>query len=404
MTMKEFYTPEEVAELQAQLLQKQQVMEARMWVDALLGKFDDILRNLYDKSVEEFADAIIFEVAKISEALRGVFYNLDNNQLQAVAGYACTVNSLHKSTFEIGEGLIGQAVKSKECIYWDNLPPQNLTVTSSAGQISAKAVMVLPLMFNEKVYGVIELLFIKPLNEKYKELLNRLGRNIATMLQSIQTSTKTKALLRESMLQAEALRAAEEELRQNMEELQATQEEIQRVNAEMLLQNKAVEETLFVIELLPNGKIVRCCNLYCNYTGYSQEELQNTNYIDIIKDEAEKEEFAFTIHGFVNKNIIQKQVKRHKKDGTIFWLQATYYAVKDSKGQIQRIIKIAYDISDTIQLKSVMEENEKILKERVKIVQNKGFEQLKKIREKYEAQLAEKDAYIQTLLQQMPPK
>jgi methyl-accepting chemotaxis protein len=404
MTMKEFYTPEEVAELQAQLLQKQQVMEARMWVDALLGKFDDILRNLYDKSVEEFADAIIFEVAKISEALRGVFYNLDNNQLQAVAGYACTVNSLHKSTFEIGEGLIGQAVKSKECIYWDNLPPQNLTVTSSAGQISAKAVMVLPLMFNEKVYGVIELLFIKPLNEKYKELLNRLGRNIATMLQSIQTSTKTKALLRESMLQAEALRAAEEELRQNMEELQATQEEIQRVNAEMLLQNKAVEETLLVIELLPNGKIVRCCNLYCNYTGYSQEELQNTNYIDIIKDEAEKEEFAFTIHGFVNKNIIQKQVKRHKKDGTIFWLQATYYAVKDSKGQIQRIIKIAYDISDTIQLKSVMEENEKILKERVKIVQNKGFEQLKKIREKYEAQLAEKDAYIQTLLQQMPPK
>jgi methyl-accepting chemotaxis protein len=404
MTMKEFYTPEEVAELQAQLLQKQQVMEARMWVDALLGKFDDILRNLYDKSVEEFADAIIFEVAKISEALRGVFYNLDNNQLQAVAGYACTVNSLHKSTFEIGEGLIGQAVKSKECIYWDNLPPQNLTVTSSAGQISAKTVMVLPLMFNEKVYGVIELLFIKPLNEKYKELLNRLGRNIATMLQSIQTSTKTKALLRESMLQAEALRAAEEELRQNMEELQATQEEIQRVNAEMLLQNKAVEETLLVIELLPNGKIVRCCNLYCNYTGYSQEELQNTNYIDIIKDEAEKEEFAFTIHGFVNKNIIQKQVKRHKKDGTIFWLQATYYAVKDSKGQIQRIIKIAYDISDTIQLKSVMEENEKILKERVKIVQNKGFEQLKKIREKYEAQLAEKDAYIQTLLQQMPPK
>ncbi len=402
MTMKEFYTPEEVAELQAQLLQKQQVMEARMWIDALLSKFDDILRNLYDKSVEEFADAIIFEVAKISQALRGVFYNLDNHQLRAVAGYACTVNSLHKSTFEIGEGLIGQAVKSKEYICWDNLPPQNLAVTSSAGRISAKTVMVLPLMFNEKVYGVIELLFIKPLEDKYKELLNRLGRNIATMLQSIQASTKTKALLRESMLQAEALQSAEAELRQNMEKIQATQEEIQRVNSEMLLQNKAVEDTLLVIELLPDGKIVRCSDLYSSYTGYSHEELQVSNYIDLIKDEEEKEEFAFTVHGFINKNIIQKEEKRHKKNGAIFWLQSTYYAVKDNKGQIQRIIKIAYDISDKIQLKNVMEENEKILKERVKIVQDKGFEQLKKIREKYEAQLGEKEAYIQTLLQQIP--
>jgi transcriptional regulator with GAF, ATPase, and Fis domain len=253
-TMKDFYTPEEVAELQAQLLQKQQDMEARMWIDALLSKFDDILRNLYDKSVEEFADAIIFEVAKISHALRGVFYNLDNYKLQAVAGYACTVSSLPKPSFELGEGLIGQAVKSKEYIYWDNLPPKNLSVGSSAGQISAKAVMVLPLMFNEKVFGVIELLFIQPLAEKYRELLNRLGRNIATMLQSIQSNTKTRALLRDSMQQAEALQSADEELRQNMEELKATQEEMQRVNTEMLLQSKAVEATLFVLEFYQMAK------------------------------------------------------------------------------------------------------------------------------------------------------
>jgi PAS domain S-box-containing protein len=274
-------------------------------------------------------------------------------------------------------------------------------VGSSAGQISAKAVMVLPLMFNEKVFGVIELLFIQSLAEQYRELLNRLGRNIATMLQSIQSNTKTRALLHESMEQAEALQSADEELRQNMEELKATQEEMQRVNAEMFLQSKAVEATLFVLELMPDGKIVRCCDLYCEYTGYSQEELQNTNYIDLIKDEEEQENFAFMVHNFSTKAIISQEVKRYKKDGAIFWLQATYYTIRDTQGKMKKIIKIAYDISDKIQLKTIMEENEKILKERVKVVQDKGFEQLKKIREKYEAQLAEKEEYIKNLHEQL---
>jgi PAS domain S-box-containing protein len=141
--------------------------------------------------------------------------------------------------------------------------------------------------------------------------------------------------------------------------------------------------------------------LYCEYTGYSQEELQNTNYIDLIKDEEEQENFAFMVHNFSNQAINSTEVKRHKKNGEFFWLQATYYAVRDTQNRIKKIIKIAYDISDKIQLKTIMEENEKILKERVKVVQDKGFEQLKKIREKYEAQLAEKEEYIKSLQEQL---
>jgi methyl-accepting chemotaxis protein len=187
--------------------------------------------------------------------------------------------------------------------------------------------------------------------------------------------------------------------------VRATQEEMQRVNNEMLLQNKAVEATLFVIELLPTGKIIRCCDLFCEYIGYSHQELQSLeSYMDLLQDEEEKSRFSLALHDLDQKNILQREVKRHKKSGEVFWLQATYYVIRNSAGVITKIIKIAYDISDKIQMKTIMEENERILKERVKVVQDKGFEQLKKIREKYETQLAEKEAQIQNLLQQIAQK
>jgi GAF domain-containing protein len=222
---KDVYTAAEVMELQKELLLKQQQMEDRMWADSTLGKFDDILRTNYDKSILDFSEVVIYQISKITNAVSGAFYTVTDQQvIEATGCYACTFNSLFKTKFEIGEGLMGQAVKSKEILYLENLFQKNLSVSSSSGLLSAKSIIVVPLIFNDRSYGVIELLFLTDLEEKYKDLLSRLSRNVATMLQSIQSNAKTKKLLADSILQSKALQTAEEELRQNLEELAATQE------------------------------------------------------------------------------------------------------------------------------------------------------------------------------------
>jgi GAF domain-containing protein len=241
---KDIYTAAEVQELQRELLQKQQQMEERMWADSTLSKFDDILRTNYDKSIEEFSDVVIYHVAKITNAMRGSFYTVGEGFVEATGCYACTLNSLFKTKFELGEGLVGQSVKSKEILYLENLPQQNLSVSSSSGLLSATSVIVVPLSFNDKVYGVIELLFLTTLEFKYKDLLSRLSRNVATMLQSIQSNAKTKALLNDSIFQAEALRSAEEELRQNMEEINTIREDIENKNKNLAEQVALTTELL----------------------------------------------------------------------------------------------------------------------------------------------------------------
>ncbi len=283
---KEIYTAAEVTELQRELLIKQQQMEDRMWADSTLSKFDDILRTNYDKSILEFSEVVIYQIAKITNAMRGAFYTVVEQQIEATGCYACTLNSLFKTKFEIGEGLIGQSVKSKEILYLENLPQQNLSVSSSSGMLSAKSVIVVPLIFNDKSYGVIELLFLTSLEEKYKDLLSRLSRNVATMLQSIQSNAKTKELLTDSIFQSEALLSAEEELRQNMEEISSIRDDIEQKNIGLATQMREMElikldletrtsiinKTTLVTESDLYGNMTYVNEKFCQVAKYTQEE------------------------------------------------------------------------------------------------------------------------------------
>ena len=65
------------------------------------------------------------------------------------------------------------------------------------------------------------------------DFVERLGESIASTVASVKNSERTRTLLKETQLQAEQLKAQEEEVRQNLEELSATQEAMQRVLKEV---------------------------------------------------------------------------------------------------------------------------------------------------------------------------
>ncbi|HAS44647.1 MAG TPA: hypothetical protein DCS93_29475 [Microscillaceae bacterium] len=228
-------------------------IQERLWLDSNLTKFDDVLRENYDKSIEDFSEAIITYLCTLTDAMRGAFFVMNSNKdrVQFSGGFACTENTMKKTEFEVGESVVGQVAKSKRLTNLKDIPFQNVYLDSSAGQLSARCMVVVPLIFNEEVYGVVELIFLHNLEDKYIDLLHRLSRSAAAMLQSIQNNIKTKKLLQESIMQAERLQAAEEEMRQNNEELVATQEEMERKSNELerlLWESKAKEQELHDIK------------------------------------------------------------------------------------------------------------------------------------------------------------
>jgi PAS domain S-box-containing protein len=360
---KDLYTSAEVQELQRELLLKQQQMEERMWADSTLSKFDDILRTNYDKSIDEFSDVVIYHVAKITNAMRGAFYTVGENMIEATGCYACTLESLFKTKFAMGEGLIGQAVKSKEILFLDNLPPQNLSVSSSSGLLSATSVIVVPLSFNDKVYGVIELLFLSSLEAKYKDLLSRLSRNVATMLQSIQSNTKTRHLLSESIFQAEALRSAEEELRQNMEEINTIREDIESKNRnlaeqvnytaglkkELEIRISIIDKTTLVTESDLFGTITYVNEKFCEVSKYRPEECIGKPHSLLRHPDNPKELFKELWTTIKNGQIFQGTYKNRAKDGSTYWVEASIAPVFNENNEIIKYIGVRYDVTERIE-------------------------------------------------------
>jgi PAS domain S-box-containing protein len=321
------------------------------------------LSGRVDKSLTEFSEVVIYHISKITNAIRGAFYTLVHQRIEATGGYACTINSLGSKSFEIGEGLIGQSVKSQEILYLTNLPQQNLSVMSASGAVSARAVIIVPLIFNEKAYGVVELLYIEELEEKYHNLLSRLSRNIATMLQSIQSNSETKRLLHNSIQQAEALRSAEEELRQNMEEIQTIREDIERKNNDLQLQinlgnalkkeletrMNIINRTTLVTESDLYGAITYVNEKFCEVAKYHADEVIGKPHSILRHPDNPKELFKELWTTIKSGRIFQGTYPNKAKDGSTYWVEATIAPVFDEKGNIIKYIGVRYDITERVE-------------------------------------------------------
>ncbi|WP_299457591.1 PAS domain-containing protein [uncultured Microscilla sp.] len=335
-----------------------QTLQDRLWLDATLQSFDEILRGSYDKSIEDFADAILYHFAKITQALRGTFFtaDIDKELLVATGGYACRPEHLPKKEFYWGEGLVGQAVKTQETLYMNNLPPVSITVDSSLGQVPAVALLIVPLIFNEEAYGAIELVFVEDLPDKFILLSERLSKNIASMLGSIQSNIRTKHLLEVSQEQATHLAAQEEELRQNMEEMTATQEhlekQVQETNAmkqELLVRDQLLNKIALVSETDLNGTITYANEKFSKVSKYSIEELLGSPHNIVRHPEVSPAVFRKMWDTIQSGKIFKGKFKNQAKDGTTYWVDASVAPVLNDEGVPVRFLAIRFDITDEME-------------------------------------------------------
>ena len=156
--------------------------------------------------------------------------NQEEKTLKAVAGYTCTPQTMDRAKFNFGEGLIGQVAKSKELLTLDNIETQ---LDSSIGRINACYLIVVPLVFNDTVYGIIELNTIKKIAPRYLSLIKRASTNIATALQSIINNQKNKKLLIDSLEQFEDFKAQKQELENKEAELKKIQWQLHQKELEL---------------------------------------------------------------------------------------------------------------------------------------------------------------------------
>ncbi|MFE6287288.1 HAMP domain-containing protein [Streptomyces sp. NPDC057877] len=236
------------------------------WLKGNLARISALMQGRRD--LEDVASLIMSELTPVVSAQHGAFFVAlpmvegqdqaadgdDRYELRMLGSYGYSMGSMPTS-FAPGEALVGTAAQEKRTILVENAPSGYLKISSGLGEAPPVQVIVLPVLFEGKVLGVIELASFTPFTHIQKDFLNQIAEMIATSVNTISVNTKTEVLLRQSQELTEQLRLRSAELEQRQKALQASNAELEE-KAELLAQqnrdievkNTEIEEARQVLE------------------------------------------------------------------------------------------------------------------------------------------------------------
>ena len=314
---------EAMKKVEQELRQRQQDMERTQWLESNLSKFDDLMRLNYDKSLEEFSDVILLNLADLLNGSQAALYVYDEEEdiIEMKGGYACTPKTVKKPTFQIGEGVLGQILKTQKTHYLEDLPIDSATVESALSRISNKSLIVVPLLYNEKIQGVLELASLQKMSDLHRQFINRLSQNIASMLQNIRSVLRTQKLLNQS-------REMTDLLQRNAAQIEQTQLEIERRAAEFQAQFNAINLSMLVVEFTEEGEIKEVNEKFLKLSKYTRDELVGQHHSNLLPVKiAESEDYKQFWRKVHEDEYYETEHKLVTQDGGTFWVRANYYCL-----------------------------------------------------------------------------
>ncbi|MEU6175952.1 HAMP domain-containing protein [Streptantibioticus parmotrematis] len=239
------------------------------WLKGNLARISGLMQGRRD--FVDVAALIMSELTPVVSAQHGAFFlaqeigeggergeiggaDGESYELRLIGSYGYSRRTMPTS-FLPGESLIGQAAVEKRTILVENVPPGYLKIASGLGEAPPAHVIVLPVLFEDRILGVIELASFQPLTQIQKDFLSQIAEMIATSVNTISVNTKTEGLLKQSQELTAQLRERSAELENRQKALQASNAELEdkaellaRQNRDIEVKNTEIEEARQVLE------------------------------------------------------------------------------------------------------------------------------------------------------------
>jgi CheY-like chemotaxis protein/signal transduction histidine kinase len=148
----------------------------------------------------------------------------------------------------LGESLIGQCALEKRRMLLHDLPPETVPVGSGLFRTIPRNVIVLPILFEDEVKAVIELASLSAFTPSHLAFLEQLTASIGIVLNSIEATMQTEALLVQSQQLAAELQTQQRELQQTNEALAQKAQQLAEQNAEVERKNQEIEQARRALE------------------------------------------------------------------------------------------------------------------------------------------------------------
>nr|WP_268239290.1 HAMP domain-containing protein [Longimycelium tulufanense] len=213
------------------------------WLKTNLARISSLMQGHRDLGA--MASLIMTELVPLVSAQYGAFFLARSDGdgpvvLERLASYGFSGDTPNR--FTLGESLVGQSALDKRTIVVRRVPPDYVRITSGLGSTSPVNLIVLPVLFEGRPLGVLELGSVSEFTAVHQDLLEQLKETIGVNVNTILANSRTEALLGESQRLTAELRAQREELQRSNTELAEKAALLARQNRDIEIKNREIEQ------------------------------------------------------------------------------------------------------------------------------------------------------------------
>ena len=180
----------------------------------------------------------------LGSAVAAIYVREEHGGLKRIASYGFSREQEEREHYIYSdEGIVGQVAQRAQLIRLDKVPSDYFKVSSALGEGLPHSVLVVPTSDDERVNGVIELGFLRPLSDRDVELLELIAGNIGTSIEAARYRQRLQEVLAETQQLNEELQVQQEELKTANEELEEQSRILKESQAHLETQQVELEQT-----------------------------------------------------------------------------------------------------------------------------------------------------------------
>ncbi len=319
------------------------------WYQKGVSDFTKLFQKNFELTVD-MTDSAVKTLIKHLEVEQGGIFILekeaDKEILVLETAYAYDKKKLLNTEIEVGESLVGKCAKDKEIIQIDDLPEGYTFIGSGLGEDTPQTLILLPLLYENNLYGVIEIASLIKIPEYKIKFLQVIGERIASEISNIQSKLLSKKLADDFKKQAEEITEKEKESSETISDLLKKQEDMLYREK---FQNKISDafNTVTSCVIFDNkGKVTDFNEKAKEHYIFEDSELDNINYFEQQKDKKEDKE--------ISKRLLE-ELSEGKKVSKSFVIQKekikkninqTFIPILDSDNILSEIICVGTETDD----------------------------------------------------------
>src|SRR6202046_1553617 len=189
------------------------------WLKTNLARFTGMLQGQRDLGT--VGRMLLSELAPLVNAQTGGIYLMEGDEsgnMVLLSAFAAGGEDGHPDRLHVGHGLVGQCAAEKRRMLIADVPSHAVPIRSGLFEAVPRNVIVLPVLFEDRVKAVIELATLSSFTASHLAFLEQLTSSIGIVLNSIEATMQTEGLLKQSQQLAAELQTQQTELQQTNEQ------------------------------------------------------------------------------------------------------------------------------------------------------------------------------------------